>query len=88
MGLLALAIRSGIAICLFIYFKDKYNQEPLVLLILSFCMGILLFVGSTRMHFVDVVVSFIVAAKLSLNLMSRKQEMSNTHFVNIDTINK
>jgi RsiW-degrading membrane proteinase PrsW (M82 family) len=41
MGLLALAIAPGIAICLFIYFKDKYNREPLWLLILSFFMGML-----------------------------------------------
>jgi RsiW-degrading membrane proteinase PrsW (M82 family) len=41
MGLLALAIAPGIAICLFIYFKDKYNREPLGLLILSFFMGML-----------------------------------------------
>ncbi|MFM6926532.1 MAG: PrsW family intramembrane metalloprotease [Ferruginibacter sp.] len=41
MGLLALAIAPGIAICLFIYFKDKYNREPLWLLMLSFFMGML-----------------------------------------------
>jgi len=41
MGLLALAIAPGIAICLFIYFKDKYNREPLGLLILSFFIGVL-----------------------------------------------
>jgi protease PrsW len=41
MGLLALAIAPGIAICLFIYFKDKYNKEPLGLMLLSFFMGIL-----------------------------------------------
>lgn len=41
MGLLALAIAPGIAICLFIYFKDKYNKEPLGLLIFSFFMGVL-----------------------------------------------
>jgi len=41
MGLLALAIAPGIAICLFIYFKDRYNREPLGLLILSFFMGML-----------------------------------------------
>jgi RsiW-degrading membrane proteinase PrsW (M82 family) len=41
MGLLALAIAPGIAICLFIYFKDKYNREPLGLLILSFFLGML-----------------------------------------------
>jgi protease PrsW len=41
MGLLALAIAPGIAICLFIYFKDKYNREPFGMLILSFFLGIL-----------------------------------------------
>jgi protease PrsW len=41
MGLLALAIAPGIAICLFIYFKDKYNKEPLGLLLLSFILGML-----------------------------------------------
>jgi len=232
MGLLALAIAPGIAICLFIYFKDKYNPEPLGLLILSFFMGVLsiipaiiiqlaitrpvenlmgegilytavfsylivalseegskflalrfipykrkafddpfdgivyavvvsmgfatlenilyvnnhgfatgvlrmflsvpahatfgvlmgyyvglarfdvankrkymflaifwpvvfhgtfdffLFVGNTWLHFAGAVVSFIVAVKLSLKLIRRKQEMSKTHFVNIDTMNK
>lgn len=232
MGLLALAIAPGIAICLFIYFKDKYNREPLGLLILSFFMGILsiipaviiqialtkpvehimgkgmlytavfsylivalgeegskflalrfipyrrkafddpfdgivyavvvsmgfatlenilyvmdhgfatgvlrmflsvpahatfgvlmgyhvglarfdpankrkymflaifwpvvfhgtfdflLFVGNTWMHFAGAVISFIVAAKLSLKLIRRKQEISKKYFVNIDTINK
>ena len=232
MGLLALAIAPGIAICLFIYFKDKYNREPLGLLILSFFMGILsiipaiiiqlaltkpvehiigggilytavfsylivalseegskflalrfvpyrrkafddpfdgivyavvvsmgfatlenilyvmdhgfatgvlrmflsvpahatfgvlmgyyvglarfdlgnkrkymflaifwpvvfhgtfdflLFVGNSWMHFAGAVISFIVAAKLSLKLIRRKQEMSKKYFINIDTINK
>jgi RsiW-degrading membrane proteinase PrsW (M82 family) len=41
MGLLALAIAPGIVICLFIYFKDKYNREPLGLMLLSFFMGML-----------------------------------------------
>lgn len=41
MGLLVLAIAPGIAICLFIYLKDKYNKEPLGLLILSFFLGVL-----------------------------------------------
>jgi len=39
MGLLALAIAPGIAICIFIYFKDKYNKEPLGLLLMSFFLG-------------------------------------------------
>lgn len=41
MGLLALAIAPGIAICIFIYLKDKYNKEPLGLLLLSFILGML-----------------------------------------------
>lgn len=39
MGLLALAIAPGIAICLFIYFKDKYNKEPFPLLLWLFILG-------------------------------------------------
>lgn len=41
MGLLALAIAPGIAICIFIYLKDKYNREPLGLLLVSFILGML-----------------------------------------------
>ncbi len=39
MGLLALAIAPGVAICIFIYLKDKYNREPLGLLLVSFILG-------------------------------------------------
>ncbi|MGF2411902.1 PrsW family intramembrane metalloprotease [Ferruginibacter sp.] len=41
MGLLALAVAPGIAICIFIYLKDKYNKEPLGLLLMSFILGML-----------------------------------------------
>jgi len=41
MGLLALAIAPGIVICLFIYLKDKYNKEPIGMLILAFVLGML-----------------------------------------------
>lgn len=41
MGLLALSIAPGIAICLFIYLKDKYNREPIGLLVWSFILGML-----------------------------------------------
>jgi len=41
MGLLALAVAPGIAICLFIYYKDKYNKEPLWMLIMAFLLGVL-----------------------------------------------
>jgi protease PrsW len=39
MNLLALAIAPGVAICIFIYIKDKYNREPLGLLLVSFILG-------------------------------------------------
>ncbi|MBL0056934.1 MAG: PrsW family intramembrane metalloprotease [Chitinophagaceae bacterium] len=41
MGLLALAIAPGLAICLFILYKDKYNREPIWMLILAFVLGVL-----------------------------------------------
>lgn len=41
MGLLALAVAPGLAICLFILYKDKYNREPLWMLILAFVLGVL-----------------------------------------------
>ncbi len=40
MLLLALAIAPGIAICLYIFFKDQYNREPRKHLIISFLLGI------------------------------------------------
>lgn len=39
--LLALSIAPGIAICVFIYVKDKENKEPVWLLLLSFVAGML-----------------------------------------------
>jgi len=41
MGLLALAIAPGLAICIFIYLKDKYNKEPFGLMLMSFIFGML-----------------------------------------------
>jgi RsiW-degrading membrane proteinase PrsW (M82 family) len=41
LSLLALAVAPGVAICLFIYAKDKYNKEPTRLLIGSFIRGVL-----------------------------------------------
>lgn len=39
MDLLALAIAPGIAICLFIYIKDKHNKEPFGVMLMSFIFG-------------------------------------------------
>lgn len=41
MSLLLLSIAPGIAICIYIYLKDKYNKEPLKYLIICFLLGIL-----------------------------------------------
>ena len=41
MGLLALAIAPGIAICIYIYVKDKFKREPFGLLLGSFILGML-----------------------------------------------
>ena len=40
MELLALAVAPGIAICLYIYYKDRYNKEPLLNLVVSFLLGV------------------------------------------------
>ncbi len=41
MTLLALAIAPGLAICIYIFFKDKHNKEPKRLLLASFLLGTL-----------------------------------------------
>lgn len=51
MGLLALALAPGIAICLFIYLRDRYNKEPLWILLISFLLGALSLVPA---YFIEV----------------------------------
>lgn len=41
MLLLGLAIAPGIAICLYIFYRDKYNREPAFTLLMSFVWGML-----------------------------------------------
>ena len=41
MNLIALAIAPGIAICVFIFYKDIYNREPKLNLVVSFFLGCL-----------------------------------------------
>jgi RsiW-degrading membrane proteinase PrsW (M82 family) len=40
-GLLALALAPGLAICIFIYRKDKHNKEPIWMLLMAFVLGVL-----------------------------------------------
>ena len=53
MGLLALAIAPGIAICIFIYLKDKYNKEPLGLLVLNFLMGMVAIIPAVLLQLIS-----------------------------------
>ncbi|MBS1760439.1 MAG: PrsW family intramembrane metalloprotease [Bacteroidetes bacterium] len=39
MDYIAIAIAPGLAICLYIFYRDKYNREPSINLILSFLLG-------------------------------------------------
>ncbi|HMG67732.1 MAG TPA: PrsW family glutamic-type intramembrane protease [Chitinophagaceae bacterium] len=39
MNLIALAIAPGLAICLFVFYKDNYNREPKRNLVVSFILG-------------------------------------------------
>ena len=41
LSLLTLAIAPGLAISLYIYFKDKHEKEPVKLLVISFILGVL-----------------------------------------------
>jgi RsiW-degrading membrane proteinase PrsW (M82 family)/ribosomal protein S18 acetylase RimI-like enzyme len=41
MLLLALAIAPGLAICLYIFYRDRYNREPALTLVMSFIWGVL-----------------------------------------------
>ncbi len=51
MNLIALAAAPGIAICLFIFYRDRYNKEPLLNLILTFLLGILTAVPAVIIEF-------------------------------------
>lgn len=53
MNLLAVAIAPGIAICVFIYFKDKYNREPVGLLMVSFILGMLSTIPASILQFLN-----------------------------------
>ena len=39
LSLLTLALAPGIAIACYIYFKDKYNREPIITLLITFLLG-------------------------------------------------
>ncbi|MFZ4057071.1 MAG: PrsW family intramembrane metalloprotease [Ferruginibacter sp.] len=74
MGLLALAIAPGLAIAIYIYFKDKFNKEPLWLLVFSFILGI-----------VSIVPAIIAesSSKISLNNMANEPTLNIAFFAYI-----
>jgi RsiW-degrading membrane proteinase PrsW (M82 family)/ribosomal protein S18 acetylase RimI-like enzyme len=50
MLLLGLAIAPGLAICLYIFYRDKYNREPAVTLLMSFVWGLLITVPAVTIE--------------------------------------
>jgi RsiW-degrading membrane proteinase PrsW (M82 family) len=71
MGLLALAIAPGIAICIFIYYKDKYNKEPVWMLLLAFVLGILSIIPAVIIQ---------VASGVNSNLIQSKDGLTVAYF--------
>lgn len=71
MGLLALAIAPGIAICLFIYRKDKYNKEPLGMLVLAFALGMLSIIPAIAIQ---------LAWPVNIQMMGNKDYLSLAFF--------
>ena len=51
MDLLALSVAPGIAICIYIFFKDKYKREPVGLLLISFILGVLSIIPAMLLEF-------------------------------------
>ncbi|MGC4104160.1 PrsW family glutamic-type intramembrane protease [Ferruginibacter sp.] len=84
MGLLALAVAPGIAICLFIYAKDKYNKEPLWLILVSFILGALSIVPAliSEVGFTDLLKMYMVEntpayiAVFSFGVVACSEELS------------
>lgn len=58
MILLSLSLAPSLAICIFIYWKDKFEKEPKRLLVISFFLGVL--------SFVPVVILEVLASNLGL----------------------
>ena len=50
--LLALAIAPGLAVCLYIFYHDRYNREPVVNLILSFLFGMAIIIPAVMVEMV------------------------------------
>lgn len=84
MGLLALAMAPGIAICLYIYFADKHHKEPIWMLLMALLIPILfhgtydffLFLKSGNLLTLGAIASFILALYLSFKAIRKKQIIS------------
>lgn len=96
LSLLALAIAPGIAICLYIYFKDKHEKEPIKLLVISFILGILSvipalilsLIGSEIIGFVPESRSFIFSLVSCVVGIGLVEEFSKFIFVRYYTYKK
>ncbi len=55
---LLLAVAPGLAICIFIYWKDKFEKEPLTLLIVSFLLGMFSVVPTLILSLIGQIMGF------------------------------
>lgn len=56
--LMGLAVAPGIALAIYIYFRDKYDKEPLLALLVSFFLGVL--------SIIPTIISEVLVAKIQL----------------------
>ncbi len=64
--LMGLAIAPGIALAIYIYFRDKYDKEPLLTLIISFLMGVLSIIPTSIFEMLAAKIPFIKQSVLTM----------------------
>lgn len=75
MLLLALAIAPGLAICLYIFYRDAHNREPAINLVMSFFLGMVAIVPAIFVeliaftYFQKDVISIIISSYLGIGLV-------------------
>lgn len=80
MLLIALAIAPGLAICVYILYRDVYNREPAINMILSFVLGIIVIVPAITIetfvgrYLTNSIVSIILGAFLGVALVEESSK--------------
>ena len=80
MLLIALAIAPGLAICVYILYRDVYNREPAINMIMSFVLGIVVIVPAITVetavsrYLTNSVVSIILGAFLGVALVEESSK--------------